>query len=136
MPRDIEKGPIGLDSTSDEPDTNSLQDSTDAHIGLESVTLPQLKPSETALSSRSARAALRALEDFDSSPENPRNWPSGRRWRTTLTVAATGFIATTGSSIAVPGIHAAMAEFGETNEKIGVLVASFYVLGFGYVFPR
>lgn len=98
---------------------------------LEFASLPPLKPSETALSSRSARAALRALEDFDTSPENPRNWPSARRWRTLLTVAATGFVATCGSSIPVPGIQAAMAEFGETNERIGVLVASFYVLGMG-----
>lgn len=127
MARDIEKGRRPFK----DHDADLLQDETDAHIGLETATLPPLKPSETALSTRSARAALRALEDFDSSPENPRNWESARRWRTTLTVAVTGFIATTGSSIAVPGIHAAMAEFGETNEKIGVLVASFYVLGMG-----
>lgn len=93
--------------------------------------LPPLKPAETALSSRSARVALRALEDFDASPENPRNWSARRKWRTMFTVAVTGFIATTGSSIVVPGIHAAMAEFGTRNEKVGVLVASCYVLGLG-----
>ncbi|CAK9787121.1 putative polyamine transport-related protein [Cutaneotrichosporon oleaginosum] len=93
--------------------------------------MPPLKPSETTLSSRSARAALRALEDFEASPENPRNWASRRKWRTMFTVAMTGFIATTGSSIAVPGIHSAMAEFGTRNEKVGVLVASCYVLGLG-----
>lgn len=97
----------------------------------EEFELPPLKPSETALSSRSARAALRALEDFESSPENPRNWTPRRKWRTMFTVAMTGFIATTGSSIAVPGIHATMAEFGTTSEKLGVLVASCYVLGLG-----
>ncbi len=104
------------------------------HDKEKAAEMPPLKPSETALSSRSARVALRALEDFDASPENPRNWSSRRKWRTMFTVAMTGFIATTGSSIAVPGIHAAMAEFGTKNEKVGVLVASCYVLGLGCVF--
>lgn len=105
----------------------------DTHIGLDSAPLPPLKQSETVISSRSARAALRALDSFDTSPENPRNWSNGRKWSVALTVACTGFIATVGSSIAVPGIQPAMIEFGETNEKIGILVASCYVLGTGWV---
>jgi hypothetical protein len=48
-----------------------------------------------------------------------------------MTVAVTGFISTCGSSIGVPGIHAAMAEFGVENEKIGVLITAGYVLGLG-----
>jgi len=95
------------------------------------LNLPPLKPETTSLSTRSAREALRTLETFERSPENPLNWANGRKWRTTLTVAVTGFIATCGSSIAVPGIHDAMREFGVTNEKIGVLVTSCYVLGMG-----
>jgi MFS family permease len=46
-------------------------------------------------------------------------------------VAVTGFLSTCGSSIAVPGIHAMMEEFGYTNEKVGVLVTACYVLGLG-----
>jgi MFS family permease len=46
-------------------------------------------------------------------------------------VAATGFISTCGSSIAVPGIHSAMEDFGYTNSKVGVLITSCYVLGMG-----
>lgn len=29
-----------------------------------------------------------------------------------------------------------MSEFGETNEKIGVLIAGAYVLGLGYALPE
>ncbi|WOO79547.1 MFS transporter prlG [Vanrija pseudolonga] len=97
----------------------------------EPIPIVPLKQSSTVLSTRSARDAARALESFESSPENPRNWTPGRKWRTTLTVALTGFISTCGSSIAVPGVHAVMAEFGEHNTKIGVLITSFYVLGLG-----
>lgn len=99
----------------------------------EPIPIVPLKQSSTVLSTRSARDAARALESFESSPENPRNWTTGRKWRTTLTVALTGFISTCGSSIAVPGVHSVMAEFGEHNTKIGVLITSFYVLGLGWV---
>lgn len=122
MPPDIEKARRS--------DSNTLRDD-----GIEEMdarlNFAPLKPADTVLSTRSAREALRTLENFERAPENPRNWPIGRRWRTTGTVAVTGFIATCGSSIAVPGIHAAMAEFGYSNEKIGVLVISMYVLGMG-----
>jgi DHA1 family multidrug resistance protein-like MFS transporter len=48
-----------------------------------------------------------------------------------MTVALTGFISTCGSSIGVPGIHAVRDEFGVDNEKVGVMITSFYVLGLG-----
>jgi len=48
-----------------------------------------------------------------------------------LTVALTGFISTLESSIGVPGIHAVMDYFGVINEKIGILIGTFYVLGLG-----
>jgi len=49
----------------------------------------------------------------------------------------TGFISTSGSSIAVPGFHEILNEFEVENAKVGVLVTSIYVLGMGYVYrPR
>lgn len=125
---------VGLESTcstaaavdNNEPYTAHHEDDD---VPLELANFTELKPSNTVLSTRSAREAARALDDFDDAPENPRNWPNGQRWRTTLTVAVTGFISTTGSSVAVPGIRAVMAEFGEPNEKVGVLVTACYVLG-------
>ncbi|GFZ42665.1 hypothetical protein JCM24511_00382 [Saitozyma sp. JCM 24511] len=92
---------------------------------------PPLTKSSTVLTSRSAREAAQILATFPTSTGNPRNWSRGRKWRTTMTVAVTGFISTCGSSIGVPGIHAAMAEFGVENEKIGVLITAGYVLGLG-----
>ncbi|ORY29508.1 hypothetical protein BCR39DRAFT_169420 [Naematelia encephala] len=96
-----------------------------------SATPPQFHELKPTLTSRSARAAQHTLETFQTSPHNPRNWSSSKKWRVTLTVALTGFISTCGSSIGVPGIHAVMDEFGVTNEKIGVLLTTFYVLGLG-----
>jgi hypothetical protein len=75
--------------------------------------------------------ALRALEDFDNAPENARNWSNRTKWSTVITVALTAFVSTCGSTMAVPGIPYAMREFGEKNEKIGILIAGCYVLGMG-----
>ena len=92
------------------------------------TTFPPLKQTIT---SQSAQEAARSLSDFSKSPENPHNWPNSKRWRIALTVALTGFISTSGSSIAVPGFHEILEEFEVANEKIGVLVTSVYVLGLG-----
>jgi hypothetical protein len=92
------------------------------------ATFPPLKPSVT---SQSAREAAKALSSFASSDQNPHNWPNSKKWRIALTVAVTGFISTSGSSIAVPGFHEILDEFGVKNAKVGVLVTSIYVLGMG-----
>jgi DHA1 family multidrug resistance protein-like MFS transporter len=106
---------------------SSVQMST-AEQGLPRDNFPTLKPTVT---STSARQAAERLENFDTSPSNPRNWPNSKKWRITLTVALTGFISTCGSSIGVPGIHAVMSEFSVGNEKVGILITTFYVLGLG-----
>jgi len=92
---------------------------------------PTPPPLKTIKSSLSASEAAHVLDNFDSSPLNPRNWSPSKKWRVTLTVALTGFISTCGSSIGVPGIRAVMSDFGVTNEKIGVLITTSYVLGLG-----
>lgn len=81
--------------------------------------------------STTSTTAAHILSTFDTSPLHPYNWPNTARWRTVLTVALGGFIGTCGSSIIIPGLPAAMAEFGTRDHRVGILVASFYVLGMG-----
>ncbi|ORX36494.1 major facilitator superfamily domain-containing protein [Kockovaella imperatae] len=95
---------------------------------LPSESLIGFKP---LVKSTTAQSAARDLENFETSSKNPRNWTNRKKWRITLTVALTGFISTCGSSIGVPGIHAIMAEYGQTNEKVGIFITTFYVLGLG-----
>lgn len=92
---------------------------------------PAFPPLKPTITSQSAQEASRALSNFAKSPENPHNWPNSKRWRIALTVAVTGFISTSGSSIAVPGFHEVLQEFNVSNEKVGVLITSIYVLGMG-----
>lgn len=95
------------------------------------VSFPPLKQTSTALTTASARQAARTLDNFSTSSADPHNWSHSKKWRISMTVALTGFISTCGSSIGVPGIHAVMDQFGVTNEKIGVLITTVYVLGLG-----
>lgn len=107
---------------------SSSSDASQDRESGEPPTFPPLKPTVT---SASAHEAAKALSNFATSPENPHNWPNSKRWRIALTVAVTGFISTSGSSIAVPGFHEVLQEFNVENEKIGVLITSVYVLGMG-----
>ncbi|WVQ78741.1 hypothetical protein IAT38_000828 [Cryptococcus sp. DSM 104549] len=93
-----------------------------------SPTLPQLDVIHTSLSTREARQVIAA---FPTSAQNPINWPKRKKMAILITLALTGFVSTAGSSIGVPGLHAVMAEFEVENEKIGVMIASAYVLGLG-----
>lgn len=127
MPTDLEKGrPSGEATSEAAPSDPTVSQSEASDIHLEPLELTQ-----TALSTRSAREAAKQLQNFDESPENGRNWPVTKKWGLCLTITVTGFISTSASSIAVPGMHAAMAEFGVHNLKIGTLITSFYVLGLG-----
>ena len=102
-----------------------------SEISVQAGRFSSLKATQTSMSAQSAIQAAQALTNFASAPENPRNWSSGKKWKVTLTIALTGFISTCGSSIAVPGLHEIIGDFGIQNEKVGILVTSFYVLGLG-----
>lgn len=135
MPTDIEKGAISATADGNRADGNDPKfgspelESPDASTAA-SYHEP-LKLTQTVLSTRSQREAAKQLQNFDTSPENGRNWPLAKKWRLCLTITVTGFISTSASSIAVPGIHQVMAEFGIHNLKIGTLITCFYVLGLG-----
>ncbi|OCF30330.1 hypothetical protein I316_08034 [Kwoniella heveanensis BCC8398] len=91
---------------------------------------PHRSPEPPALD-KALTPSERVAIQFPSSPSNPLNWPTRRRMMITLCLALTGLMSTGGSSIGVPGLHAAMEEFGITNEKIGTLIPGAYVLGLG-----
>lgn len=88
------------------------------------------RPLSRAISSPAIEAA-EILANFTAHPSHPRNWTKFQKWRMTFIVSATGFIATFGSAISVPGVHAITDDFGSNNAKIGVLLTTVYVLGFG-----
>ncbi|KAL5355069.1 putative MFS multidrug transporter [Aspergillus floccosus] len=63
-------------------------------------------------------------------PENPRNWPSNRKWASVLTLATMAFVASLASSIFAPGANQAMADFhAPGNSVLSSFTLSVYILG-------
>lgn len=67
---------------------------------------------------------------WESSEQHPRNWAQSKRWKNTLIISITGFLATTGSSIFVPAAPIIMREFNASREVV-TLTTALNVLGLG-----
>jgi multidrug resistance protein len=67
--------------------------------------------------------------DGPDDPMKPTNWPKTFRWTLITLVSAVTFVAGLSSSIFAPGVPALMEEFHTTNEILGTLVVTIYVLG-------
>jgi hypothetical protein len=65
--------------------------------------------------------------DGDSDPENPRNWPSWRRWVLINLVGFITLMAGLSSSMFAPGVPALMAEFHSDNSTLASFVVTVFV---------
>ncbi|UZJ56273.1 hypothetical protein CBS101457_005593 [Exobasidium rhododendri] len=63
-------------------------------------------------------------------PENPVNWPLGRKILTTLCISILTFSVYAGSSIVTPGIPEMIKEFNVSGTK-GVMSLSVFIMGYG-----
>lgn len=63
-------------------------------------------------------------------PENPQNWPAGKKWGIVSAVAAITLITPLASSFFAPGVPKVLREFHETSNIIAAFVVSVYILGF------
>ncbi|KZS95512.1 MFS general substrate transporter [Sistotremastrum niveocremeum HHB9708] len=79
-----------------------------------------------------SRDILPALSwDSSSDPENPKNWPRWRKVSIAATVSAIGFLAAFTSAAFVVGAPEAQRQFHVTNDEVGILTTSMYLIGFG-----
>lgn len=60
----------------------------------------------------------------------PLNFPESRKWLLVALLSAITLVTPFASSILSPGISGLMIEFGETNEIVGSMTVSIYVLGY------
>ncbi|KAF2836019.1 MFS general substrate transporter [Patellaria atrata CBS 101060] len=65
-------------------------------------------------------------------PENPLNWPAGKRWGIVCMMSAVTFLTPLGSSMFAPGVPDLMDEFNSDNKQLATFVLSVYVLGFAF----
>ncbi|KAF6806648.1 transporter C1529.01-like protein 3 [Colletotrichum sojae] len=70
--------------------------------------------------------------DGPDDPQNPKNWPSSKKWFNIATISMMTLVTPLGSSMFAPGIPKIMMEFHETSSMTATFVVSVYVLGFAF----
>jgi hypothetical protein len=70
--------------------------------------------------------------DGPNDPENPMNWPMGRKWGALGVVSGITFLTPLGSSIFAPGVPLVMKEFNSNSSMLEGFIVSVYVLGFAF----
>ncbi|KAG9004704.1 hypothetical protein FRB94_002546 [Tulasnella sp. JGI-2019a] len=68
--------------------------------------------------------------EWDSDPENPRNWSNGKKWRTTAVVSVYTFVSPLASSMIAPALPQIAGHFKITNPTIAALTLSIYILAY------
>ncbi|KAK5659519.1 hypothetical protein OQA88_721 [Cercophora sp. LCS_1] len=68
--------------------------------------------------------------DSQDDPHMPLNFPNSRKWLLVGLISTITFITPFASSILAPGIGSLNAEFGNSNEIVGAMTVSIYLLGY------
>lgn len=68
--------------------------------------------------------------DGQDDPTMPLNFPNSKKWLIVGLVSAITFVTPFASSILAPGIGVVDAEFNNTNEIVGTMTVSIYLLGY------
>ncbi|KAI3390705.1 hypothetical protein diail_8809 [Diaporthe ilicicola] len=63
-------------------------------------------------------------------PENPKNWPRGKKWTTTMLVSAFTFISPVSSSMVAPALEIMARDLGITSSVESAMTLSIFVLAF------
>ncbi|KKY23690.1 putative mfs multidrug transporter [Phaeomoniella chlamydospora] len=67
---------------------------------------------------------------FPNDPENPKNWPKGRKWYCTMVVAFTCFVVAFNSAVITADLGGVSEDFNVSGE-VALLTITMFVIGFG-----
>ncbi|KAF2138166.1 uncharacterized protein K452DRAFT_95987 [Aplosporella prunicola CBS 121167] len=87
------------------------------------------QPIEKVRTARSARDP-NVISFGSDDPENPKNWPIGRKWAACITVSFFTFISPVSSSMVAPALSTIARDFGVTSEIETALMLSIFVLAY------
>jgi multidrug resistance protein len=68
--------------------------------------------------------------DGPDDPDNPKNWPTNKKWAATITVSLFTFISPVSSSMVAPALTTIAAQFNVTDQIISQLMLSIFVLAY------
>ncbi|EKM77331.1 hypothetical protein AGABI1DRAFT_43519 [Agaricus bisporus var. burnettii JB137-S8] len=86
-----------------------------------------------AAEDRKAKAEAEAEEeemDWDADPENPRNWPWGKKWRVVSVVSLYTFCSPLASSMMAPGLPDVGIKYGISSPTLIALTLSIFLFSF------
>ncbi|KIJ49827.1 hypothetical protein M422DRAFT_246196 [Sphaerobolus stellatus SS14] len=93
----------------------------------------------TANSSKEERDSVTVQDevinvDWDSSedPENPRNWPKGKKWAATIVVSSYEFISPLASSMMAPAVPEISRQFDISNTVVQSMLVSIFILAYAF----
>ncbi|ESK94908.1 mfs multidrug [Moniliophthora roreri MCA 2997] len=70
------------------------------------------------------------VDDWDTDPINPRNWPSSKKWTATAIVSFYTFVPPLASSMMAPGLPSVAARYGITSPTVLAMTLSIFLLSF------
>ncbi|KAJ5469346.1 Efflux pump vrtL [Penicillium diatomitis] len=101
-------------------------------VDLEKSQAPveDLEQSRTLRSTKSRHGGKLVTWDGPDDPENPKNWPTGKKWAATLTVSMFTFISPVSSSMVAPALSTIASQFNVTDQIISQLMLSIFILAY------
>ncbi|KAJ5378024.1 Efflux pump vrtL [Penicillium cataractarum] len=90
----------------------------------------ELEKMKTLKSTKSRHGGKLVTWDGPDDPENPKNWPTKKKWAATITVSLFTFISPVSSSMVAPALTTIAAQFNVTDQIISQLMLSIFVLAY------
>ncbi|KAI2786871.1 Efflux pump vrtL [Penicillium oxalicum] len=131
--RDEEEDDTSLDATkieTVEEVRDGILNERDVDIERGQAPVEDLEKSRTLRSTKSRHGGKLVTWDGPDDPENPKNWPTRKKWAATLTVSLFTFMSPVSSSMVAPALSTIAAQFDVTDQIISQLTLSIFVLAY------
>lgn len=114
---------------------NSLHDAEEKLAETGSILSHNPDAFTAATSSKDATTINASATDYDvfwaeNDPENPMNWPGGKKWGILILISVFTFITPLASSMFAPGVELVEHDLHFSSSILGGLVVSVYILGY------
>lgn len=115
---------------------------TGSNAANESVSEPRKEESQAVLDPGKEEAAVGDSSpqqsgtlvtwDGPDDPENPKNWPRGRKWRTVIAISGFVLMSPLSTTIVAPSLDVIARDMNITTAALTPMILSIFMLGFAF----
>lgn len=87
---------------------------------------------ETAIGDSPRQSVTLVTWDGPNDPENPKNWPRGRKWRTVIAISGFVLMSPLSTTIVAPSLDVIAQDMNITVAALKPMVLSIFMLGFAF----